>query len=107
MCLVCWLPYFAIGCLALDNTFDSNPIKRLKPGTLTRERLHGELGLLGVHLVLDQRVDVGQHKLDLPHRGAQLPQGVRARVTALKQTRMHTTNCRFMRKIYEGNEVKS
>ena len=51
----------------------------------TCEGLHSELGLLGVHLVLDQGVDVGQDKLDLAHRGTQLAQRVGARVPTLDQ----------------------
>lgn len=50
---------------------------------LTGQRFHVQLRLLGVHVVLRQRVEVRKHEAQRARRGAQLPQCVRSRLLGL------------------------
>lgn len=50
---------------------------------LTGQRFHVQLRLLGVHIVLRQRVEVRKHEAQRARRGAQLPQCVRSRLLGL------------------------
>lgn len=61
----------------------------LSPQSLTCERLDGELRLLGVHLILNHRVNMGQNELDAAHRGAQLPESVCAGLLTLRKSGIH------------------
>lgn len=51
---------------------------------LTSQRLHEQLRLLGVHVVLRQRVDVREDEPHGAQRGAQLPQRVCPRLLGLR-----------------------
>lgn len=50
---------------------------------LTGQRLHVQLRLLGVHVVLSQRVEVRKYEAHRARWGAQLPQCVRSRLLGL------------------------
>lgn len=52
-------------------------------GPLTGQRLHVQLRLLRIHVILHQRVDVRKDEPHRAHRGAQLPQRVGSRLLGL------------------------